>query len=327
MGYDLSHNENILHTDEAYQIFLNPHAPIQATDGMAAGVAKKLAAMGLFRLSKHHIVTCRAGADLRSSEAPEDVCDHTIEVPAGPIPYSDADWVICERCGHSFFLSESRREVISFYQLRPEWSALLALFEARMTQQKLKWHKLAGGCYCILQGLTPMVFAVTDFVATGDLKGPSVFFKMDISCGQSPLFLAADFLCGRKTFAGILRPSDAPKPAKALPQLILTSEEATLSGHRLTSRYYRNQWQVLRFLVTHPDTIFSVSRLADALDALGRRILDPEAQVRRPLNKMRAQVEKIGFTKNFLFEHVGRGYRFNSEGVEILNFSGPAARG
>lgn len=321
MGYDLSRNKNLLRTNEAYRIFLPPHARIQATDGMAGRVAEKLAAMGLFKLSPYQTVTCRAGEDFWTSDAPEDVCNHAIEVPARPIPYSDADWVVCERCGHGFFLSESRREVTSFYRLRPEWPALLALFEARMTQQKLKWHKLARGCYCVLQELTPMVFAVTDFVATGDLKGPSVFFKMAVSYGDKPFFRAADFLCGRKTFAEILRPFDPPKPAKALPQLILTLEDAMLAGHKLTSCHYRNQWNVLHFLVTHPDTIFSVAHLADALDAQGGRILDPETQVRRPLNKMREQVEKIGFTKNFLLEHVGKGYRFNSKGVELLDLS------
>lgn len=318
MEFHSFQNEKILNTDEAYQIFLNPRQPILIKDILKVKVAQRLTKMGLFQLSKHQTVVCRSADDFRGLGEPDEECDQIIEIHKKHVPYSEGDLIICERCGHEFFLSESHRKITSFYSLQPNDDAILQLFEARMTEQNLPWQKLARGCYCLLQGIPPLVLVVTDFVSNVSLKEQSIFFKFEVSYGNQPFFDLADFLCERRKFLEVLTPVKNTKPPQTKPQLILDFDGATFSGQKIASIQYRNQWNVFHFLLTHPDKTFSLEQLADELEKKENVIADPEGQIRRPLNKIREKTEKMGLTKNYLLEHRNSGYCFHSDAVEII---------
>ncbi|GHS93353.1 hypothetical protein AGMMS49949_06510 [Alphaproteobacteria bacterium] len=312
---------SLFQTEEAYQIFLHPEKPILKTEDLKLRVAKKLEAHGFFHLMEEHTVLCVDPDDYWDTSAPDPECQEILKVSKNPLPYSEEDPIICSRCGHEFFLSESRKKITSFYRLQPQKKVLLELFEDRLTEQNLIWHRLEEGKYCIIQGSSPVVFFITDYSTYSSTDPHGIPFRFLVSYTFSKTFPLADFLCARKQFQDVLAPQKEVQQGTQplLIQLILSSDLITLGGVRLISIQAEKQWKLFQMFLAHPDETLSLKHMTEEWEKQGDFITDPEQQIRRPLNKIRERTESLGYSKNTLISSTTDGYCFHSKAFPTLS--------
>lgn len=312
----------LLQSQEAYQIFSCPGAKIFKTEKLKLQVAQKLASLGFFDIRALHTVICVDPDDSVIDSYPDAQCREIISVSKGAQPYSDEDFIVCPECGHEFFLSESRKNITSFYQLSTNRNAILELFEYRLFQQNIIYFRLEPGKYCVVSGSVSKIFAITDFFRNQTLAEDWVYFRILMSYQYVETFDLADFICNRRLFSEILNQSkEKHSETNASPQLEIGPDTITLNGKILISAKSKQQWQLFHVFLLNSDTALSISKIGEMLAQQGEFVTDPEQQIRRPINKIRKKVEQLGYSANTLIVSSDGGYCFNSKAFRTLYVS------
>jgi hypothetical protein len=311
--------QELLQTEEAYRIFSCPGEEIFKKEEFKLQVARKLASLGFFEVKERHTVLCVDPDNPEIDSFPDSQCREIISIPKGAQPYSDEDLVVCPKCGHEFFLSESGKKVTSFYKLSANREAIVELFEYRLFQQNIIYWRLEFGKYCVVSGSVSKIFVITDCFQEIPLTTDWVLFRFLISHSPKESLDLADFLCQRRLFYDILNPTPEGYSGQiSLPQLVVGQDMVTLGGKSFISAKAKKQWLLFQVFLLNRDTVLSLTKIEEELEKQGEFVTDPEQQIRRPLNKIREKVEQLGYSTNTLIAFSDGGYCFNSKDFRVL---------
>jgi DNA-binding response OmpR family regulator len=129
----------------------------------------------------------------------------------------------------------------------------------------------------------------------------------------------ADFLCGRKLFSDVLTLSMPQKSStKEQIQLIIGENFVNLGGKILISNKSDKQFNLFKLLLRHLDKTLSLQQIADELEGGKEIVLDLEQDVRRTINRIRKQIQALGYSENALIGSTKAGYCLHSQAFSIL---------